>query len=195
MPSEIEICNLALSHIGKYPISALTDATKEAKECKLLYPRARDSVLRAHAWNFATKRLTLAELAEDYDGWSYAYQYPTDCLVARKIYNSADDNDAIEFEVATNSALSSRVILTDQENAVLIYTARVTDPNVFDSIFVDALSWRLAADLSMPLRADPRVYQQVTQTYMAYIAEARQTNSNEHAIDPDDSCSFLDARG
>lgn len=196
MPSEIEICNMALSHIGKYPIQALTEATKEAQECKRLYALIRDSVLRDHAWNFATKRLTLALLTDEIEGWDYAYQWPIDCVRALRIYNESSDNeeDAIPFEICTNSELSSRIIATDQADAVLIYTAKVTNPNVFDALFIDALSYRMAADLSLPLRGDPKLASNMLQIYQLLLSRARPANANERKAAPDESCSFIAAR-
>lgn len=130
MASEVSICNLALNHIGAYAIASLSDATKEARDCNTLYSYARDSVLRDHKWAFATKRLTLALLTDTYSGWDYAYQYPTDCLIAYEIYNEYGDNSRqvydsetdsyvssgkIEFEICAASSLTSKVILTNKK--------------------------------------------------------------------------------
>lgn len=196
MPSEIDICNLALSHIGRDPIQSLQDAVRSAQECKLLYPRICESVLRDHAWNFATKRAELALLDAEYAGWDFAYQWPSDCLRAQKIWNPNSDEDTqrIPFEVAVRADLLSRVILTDQEDALLFYTARVTNPNVFDVLFVDAVAYRLAAELTIPLRGDPRIQQAVLQTYSQIIGSARVANSNEKYVPPDESSSLIEAR-
>ena len=194
MASVIDICNLALSHIGKFPINSLEDKTKEAQECRLLYPRARESTLRDHDWNFATKRLTMALIDQEYPGWKYVYQYPTDCIRAMKIYNPASRVDEIEYEIGVNNTLSGRVILTDYPNAVLIYVASVTDPNVFDAMFTDALSYRLAADLALPLRGEAQIQSSMVQNYMMIMGRTRAQNSNEKFHEPTDDSSFLGAR-
>lgn len=194
MASEIEICNVALSHIGKYPIDSLNDRTKEAVECKRLYPRVRDSVMRDHPWNFATKRLTLAALTEEVEGFDYVYQWPSDCLRALKIYNPADEEEEIVFEIGVSNDLSTRVILTDQEDAILIYVARVTNPNVYDTVFIDALAYRLASELAIPLAGDPNLGNAMARMYSAQLGRAQMTNSNERYKGPDTRCSFIDAR-
>jgi len=194
MASEVEICNLALSHIGKYHINSLADAQKESIECRLLYPRARDSVLRDHPWNFARKQLTLGELTETYVNWDYAYQYPVDCLLALEIYNPSGSDDQIPFEIGISADLNSRVILTNHEQAVLIYTAAVTNPNIFDSVFIDAMAYRMAADLALPLRGDPQVQQAMLNLYAGLLGRAQTVNANEQFQDPVDDCSFITAR-
>ena len=153
MSSEVEICNLALSHIGtKSTIASLTENSNEARQCNLLYVPARDHTLRAHPWKFAQKRVALADLGSPPQGWLYRYQYPSDCIAAREILpDNKDTDDPVPFEVAVSDDLKSKVILCDKAGAYLRYTARVTDPTLFDPMFVTALSWWLAFLLAKPL--------------------------------------------
>ena len=194
MPSKIEICNIALSKIGKHPIASFEEGSKEAKECRLLYDRSLESVLRDHQWNFATKRIVLAELAEEVIGFDYVYAYPTDCLLAIRIYDLSGAEQDIEFEIGITEDLSARVILTNEINAVLVYTAKVENPNVFDSLFVDALAARIAMDVSVPLKGDPRVQAAMMQTYNMLLGRAQRTNSNERVKEVDNDSAFSEAR-
>ena len=194
MPTEVDICNMALSHIAQYPIQSLNDSLKTAQECKTLYPRARDSVLEDFMWNFAFKWIAIPLLDLEHDKWTYLYQYPSDCVRALEIYNSASETDKIEFEIYVNEDLDSKMIGTDQEDAVLKYTARVTNPNLFTSQFIDALSYRLAADLALPLRGDPKIFDAMLRIYSAYISRAQMHNANEREKTPSDDNSLVDAR-
>jgi len=209
MASEVQICNLALSHVGGYRIQSLSESTKEARECNLLYPYARDAALADHDWGFARKRLTLALLSVTYTGWDYAYQYPIDCLRFRKIldvtgaytgttYVSEDESykqvGKVKFEIASNSDLNSKVILTDKKDAEGVYTAKVTDTNMFDLLFVDALSWRLAADLSQPLKGKPQLQQALMKQYLALIGQAKAKDANESEEKPNNVNEILRAR-
>ena len=54
--TEVEICNLALSHVGDSKITTLTDANPAARKCNQWYAIARDSLLRSYRWNFAMSR-------------------------------------------------------------------------------------------------------------------------------------------
>ena len=81
MASVIEICNRALSNIGNSrSINSLTEASKEAGQCSLHFDSCRDAALADFDWNFATKRLALADTNNPPPDWAYSYQYPTDCL-------------------------------------------------------------------------------------------------------------------
>ena len=81
MASVIEICNRALSNIGNSrSINSLNEASKEADQCSLHFDACRDAALADFDWNFATKRLALADTNNPPPDWQYAYQYPTDCV-------------------------------------------------------------------------------------------------------------------
>lgn len=204
MASEIEIVNMAISRIGANRIQSLNDQTKEAREAKLHYPFARDRALEAHDWNFARKRFQLALLDESYSGWNYAYQMPIDCACPRKIIDPTtavrSDNPnmptipPIKFESGVSSDLSHKVILTDQENAELLGTAKVTDPNLFSSAYVNALAWLLASDLAIPVKGKEALADRCYKMFMQAVATAEAQNANANEEKRDQSCSFLEAR-
>ena len=63
MASEVEICNLALSHLGDTATVASSDppeGSAQAEHCARFYPIARDALLEMQNWKFATRRATLA---------------------------------------------------------------------------------------------------------------------------------------
>ena len=183
MASEVEICNLALSHIGaSATISSLSEQSEEAFHCNLLYADLRDAVLRAHPWVFTTRHIALSDVGDPPGNWLYRYSYPNDCLVAREILQTAVPGDSIPFEVALGDAYNSRVILTDLDDAILIYTYKVTNPLVFDPLFVQALSWRLAAELCMPLTRDFKRMESAYQLYNGTLTEARRNDANESQV-------------
>lgn len=180
MASEVQICNLALSHLGSYTISALTEATQEARQCNLLYDPVRDAVLRDFPWNFAERRGYLAELSGVTPvGYDYAYAYPTDCIKARHIYNAVAGAKPIDFIVNAGSGLASKMILTDEADAILIYTAKITDPNMFDASFVNAMAYKLASDLALPLTKKASLQNIMLQIYARYMSMAYTTNATE----------------
>lgn len=173
MASTVEICNLALTHIGVARISALTDDTEPARVCSLLYDPARESLLRLHPWGFAEKYEALAELTGiDVYGYEYAYQYPSDCLFARGFYRAVATADPIRFKIVAKADLSGKEIWTDEEDAVLIYTAQITDVNVFDVQFREALSHYLAAKLAPKLVKDEKLRLSLARAQLHYVAQA-----------------------
>lgn len=211
MPStQIGICNRALSRIKAERLVALDGRSQAAVELAALWPEARDAVLRDHPWNFARKRLALALLTDEYEGWDYAYSYPSDCIRALWLYNSnASDTygtlsfsntqawnyvENVKFEIALAQNGTSRVLLSDEADAILLYTARVETPALFDAMFADALAWRLAAELALSLRGDVQVQQAMAQQYMLVLSQAQRENANEGYKHPNEASNFLAAR-
>ncbi len=197
MASDVDICNLALLRLGtRSSISALTEGSTEANACALVYPVARDTLLAQHRWGFATRRAALADLGNPPDGWRFRYGYPTDCLHARRVRppkaagGGAWEDDwpgrggrhAIRFEVSGDQDGSGnpiKVILTNQPEAELVYTARITAAAQFDAGFVEALSWMLAAELAVTLTGDTAVAQACLGAASAAVGGAKANDANE----------------
>jgi hypothetical protein len=215
MSNAIDICNMALSHIGSPRIQAFSDRTKQGYDCTLHYEPVRDSVLRAFPWNFAKKRKVLSLKDDSVSGWEYVYAYPTDCLRALDIYNPLIsqsftdgyyDNglfvqsavqvkaDRIKFEVSLNEENNRRILLTNQEDAELVYIARVTDPNVFDTEFTKALAYALAAELAIPQKGDPRLQEVMLRNYQMILGQAQKENANEQFDTPTNVSAYITAR-
>ena len=207
---DITICNLALSRIGAHSIQALSELSKEATECNLLYEPTRDAVLEDHAWSFATvPGEVLALLSETHTGWNYSYQWPTGCLKPLLILDATGtntgtsydiDNDRyipvgkVEFEVSLNAAKNGKIILSNKEDAELKYVSRVTDPNLFDSVFVKALSYALASELAQSVRGDSKMKQALRQEYLFFIEGAKANNANANVNNINEVNTFLNAR-
>ncbi len=85
--SEVSICNLALQDVGRgLAITTLDENSQAARVCRLRYPFARDTCLRAYDWNFAAWRASLPALAAaPAFGFANAYQLPPDCLFVREV--------------------------------------------------------------------------------------------------------------
>lgn len=152
MASIVDICNIALSHLGaEAVVSSISppDGSAEAGYCARFYPIARQSTLVAGNWGFARKRVALAELTNDSTEWTYKYQLPSDCLHARKVltgdvYDNPERGGA-KFEIEGDA------LFTNQPEAVLIYTRDVTDTSKFPADYTTALGMVLAGYLAGPI--------------------------------------------
>lgn len=98
MPSDVDICNLALSHIGDvadvqsiYP----PDGSTQAGFCSRFYPIAISSLLEMHTWDFATSRVGLAPLQTNPAprSWRHAYAVPAGMLSAISVLSPHARND------------------------------------------------------------------------------------------------------
>ena len=195
MATKTDIANYALEYIGRKTIANIdTETGREASVCKRFYDLARQAVLRDHKWGFATRSITLASVAiDDFVGWEYAYQYPVDALYASEIYNAAD-SDPIAYTIESNHDLDGKFILTDQEDAILTYVADTDETHLFDSQFVEALSYKLAAMITVPLKGENQLQQNMAQNYGMAIAKAKASDSNERHVVPNDDSSLLNSR-
>jgi len=191
MNSKIDICNMALAHIGAPKISSLTGAlTKESSACNLFWDNTRRSVLRIHLWNFAIKEIILAETIDDYLGYEYSYVYPVDCLYIHKIYSS-DKFERPVYEVRLSNDNSKKIILTDIKEAKILYIADIDNAVLFDGLFIEALSWLLASNLCQTIRGDVKLQNNCFNIYTRLINNAMARDSNEIEYEKNDSCDFF----
>lgn len=72
-----------------------------------------------------------------------------------------------------------RVILTNQENATMVYVALVADPNIWDPLFQEAFQCALAAELAFVLTKDKALANNLIGKANETIIEARKADGNE----------------
>ena len=180
MASEVQIAKLALQHIGdRFDISDLAEATPEAEQVNLVFDDTRDALLRQHPWNFATKYASPAALTGTVPAnWDYMYTYPTDALRIISIVDPLEAGTPIKFEVGRNAS-DIKVVMTDQADAELQYTQRITDTVEFDPEFTLALSYALAAKLAMPLTGEREIANDMEVMARNVVNSAWETDSNE----------------
>lgn len=195
--STIQICNMALLRVGGQTISSLDEGSRESQLCSAFLEQCREQILRAFPWPFARRRVALADLGTPVSNWGYRYAYPSDCIQALRIVYPGLRlplaNQNIPFEVS--SSATQRVIHCDWAGAELEYTARVTDPSLYDSQFISAFAWLLAAEIAMPLIGKPEPSNLARQHYMLALSEAAAQALSEGCSDPEPAGEFLSARG
>jgi hypothetical protein len=194
--SQVDICNKALTHIGAKRIVDLEDNSQEAITLSAVYDMVLDAVLRDHPWGFATAVGTLAALSDvEVPGWDYVYTYPSSCVRVRKVYSDSTDHnpDGDEFEVLTED--DQKVIAADISPAYVRYTKRVTDPTLYDAMFIEALAFRLAAEIAYAIKGDTKKRDAMFNFYLGAISNAQRESRQEKNIDDDTESSFLQARG
>jgi len=202
MPSDSEICNLALGHLGvSRAISALTDRTLDAMACRRVFTMARDIVLESFAWPFAKKQFKLALIREVTDGSErrrYAYQYPEDAITILGVVNPTIYNesvaDRIPYEIFHGT--SGAEIRTDQEDASILMVYRVEDTSRFSPSFVLALSYKIAELIAPTLTGgDPyRRGDACAQKYAQAISSTSAGAANEEQMEEPPLSDILRAR-
>lgn len=180
MASDVDICNLAMSHFGQdATISAIDppDGSAEAEHCARFFPMARDQVLEDCAWTFATFRTTLATLTNDRDDWEYRYTLPANCIKPRILLPEGYTDSEIEGEPFERENDS---IYSNAANATLIYTKRITDPTKFSPLFTMSLSWLLASYTAGPITKDASggIQARLYKRYEILLGQAKASNAN-----------------
>jgi hypothetical protein len=184
MTTEVDVCNLALGSLGLEPITALTDLTQRARTCNLFYSIVRDNYLTEHDWSFLLKVIELTEidpLPDGYNDAQYGYLYPADCLKARKIRT---EDYGLEYpfiirDYVIAGPADSKMILTNLGEAFLEYTVGLTDPDLFSSPFLMALSKKLAFEISWPLTKNSKIQKQAYDQFLIADNNAKQKDSSE----------------
>jgi hypothetical protein len=211
LASEVDICNLALGHLGdRATVSSISppEGSAQAEHCARFYAIARDMVLEAHEWGFATKRADLALLSDTPPpGFTFVYQVPSDC---RNIIDLIDPNaptfypidercghwqddsftmPAVPYELEARTD-GTGVIYTNLENAIIHYVAGITDTTKFSAQVVDAIAWLLAAYLAGPvIKGDTgmAVEKAMMQGYTVSLSTAKTNDANNRRRSPSQS--------
>jgi hypothetical protein len=152
--TDVQIANMALHEIGHTDrIAALTDTDHVSETCNFWYATKRDQVLEAADWPFARRTAVLAlvtgEPADHDTTWQFAYDYPNDCLKARFLVTDPSGGTRVPYEIGGDD--TGKIIYTNEAEAYLVYTARVTDPTFYPATFAGALAFALAEALAPAL--------------------------------------------
>lgn len=175
MASVVDICNRSLQLLGAKRITSLTQDTPNARSCNTAYETLRDAELRAHPWNFATTRATLAADATPPDwGRANAFQLPSNFLRLLPVYPEDNTNDQ-DWQIE-----GKKILTNDSDPLYIRYIYRVTDPNEMDVLFREMLSTRMAIELCEELTQSNTKKQGLEGHYKLKLQEARRTNAMEN---------------
>ena len=205
MATEIDICNLALAHLGDDATIASIkppEGSAQAEHAARFYPIARNTLLETHTWNFAAKRASLATTTNTTEQWEYAYVAPADMMTPLAIISPTAQNDystrmssgdtlggitsnysptiVAGHYTPQQFAVEGDYIYTNQENAILRYQSLITDSTKFSPLFVVALSWHLAAMMAGPIiKGDQGMAEakRCTEMMQGYLSSAKQQDN------------------
>lgn len=186
MASVPDICNLSLGHLGdQATVASISppDGSTQAAHCARLYPIARDMILEAHTWGFATVRVAAAPVTNPLTSWRYAYALPANCLKIVSVLPPAvldDDTDTQAFVVEQDGS-GNGVVYTNVQQATLRYIVRVTDTTKFSTAFVVALSLLLGSLLAGPVlkgKVGTQAMSSLKQAYESELGKAKELDAN-----------------
>jgi hypothetical protein len=220
MASVIDICNLALSHLGDEATVVSIDppeGSAQAEHAAKWYPIAVKAALEEHPWGFSTKRIQLVPVSNSWPEWDYAYAAPNDMVNVLAILpvDAADDYTmALQASSTPNyvpiaNAYGSyqtqpysceidgdgnQIVYTDQQYAVMRYTALVTDPQKFSPLFIECLSYKLAGYLAGPIlkgEAGIKMMSAMDSMFQKKLGNAAESDANQRKTSAKHVVSFL----
>jgi hypothetical protein len=204
------IANQALRNLGssKRIASLSTDNTLEATLARDCIREAINTTLRDHPWAFATRYQDLALVggtATDAvnDDWQYSYRGPNRMLFARRIVpqdgKRRGPNDKPEtFRKgmdADGPLIFCNAPATTDLPLVLEWTIRDVCPAFYgDPLFREAVAWRMAAEMAMPLSRDSKKQQFCLTMYYETLRRAEVPADNEQQPDLPGDADWISGR-
>ena len=179
--NQIEIVNLALSHLGAAPIQDFEEGSAEANAAALNYDAARRSALRAYPWSFALKVETLARLDREGGDFEFVYALPGDCVRPVRLLRGGMFGGGSSG--GPGFAVRGRELLAHWNPARLEYVADIKDPTLFDDAFVEAFAYTLASKLALSVTGDADKMQMYLQLSRTLVREAAATSAREQRAD------------
>jgi len=171
----LQIYNLCLSRLGSR--QALTSTTGTGPidvAVALAYPVARDALLSEHPWPFCTTQQELQSIPMEIPKWGYAYAHPENALAIRRIYTDITlEGQGEDFLVLSNEDGTDLVVAANVAPAYAEYTLPITDQTRFSPGFIDALSYRVAYDLALPLANDANLREHLYKMYLQVLGQTK----------------------
>lgn len=186
--SEVEICNRALQMLGAQAITSLSENSKNSRECNRCYNSLRQSLLRAHPWNFATVFASLPQLSNPPNPppinslWAntYTYNLPVDFLrlIAVSGFISGWLWEGISFTWAQDYIIQNSTIITWVTPPLNIrYLQDFSDTTKMDPLFRESLSAYMAQEMCEMLTQSNTKGQKMSQAFAASLSEAKKANA------------------
>lgn len=202
--SQVQIANLALDVIGtRSTIASLDEDSNEANAISRHWDNAVDCCLRSAHWNFARRQVALTLLQDGTQGqsvplpWLYEYAYPSDCVLFRQLMPTMQVNPVTAVGIPAPvvaygptprvlvgtdldiNGNSIEVILTNQPQAIGVYTFRNSNTAMWDALFVEELAAYLGSRVCLALTGDTGRMRLAFQQAQLFEAQARAQNGNE----------------
>lgn len=178
--SSVQLARVALGILGvDSNIESLNENRAEAGTVSVFIDEARRQVLSSYDWGFARQTQVLSQSASTpISDWGYAYDTPAGMLVARAIinpYGRKEDVPETQIQVFNNR----KTILTDIEQASLIYTADVEDYDLYTAPAYMALAHLIAAYTGPSLIGDRARGLRLFEIYTQIVKQAAAVDSNQ----------------
>lgn len=188
MITETDIVNIALARLSIEPIASLA-GDGVAKQVRPVWPVVFRTFLTEHEWSFAAKFDNPARLALPVnDGLPYRYGYalPEDCLKLRNVTvpgrwrwfgMARRERFSVEYEVMRYGDSRKQAVFTEWEAVRLEYTSDRANLDDFSPEAVDALSYKLAIEITLNAQKATQRAQELIQRYTVALDLAKRNDA------------------
>ena len=174
MASKVEIANRALQIVGAKRIVSLTEDSRNARAINAAFESVKRAELRKHPWSFAIKRVQLAaDATAPLFSRSNSFPLPSDFIRLLSPDPEVNFNDL-------DWVIEGRSIITNSSAPLDVrYIWDVTDPNLFDTLFREVMSAKLAEQLCEEITQSNTKIATAQAFYKDVVTEAKKTNAIE----------------
>jgi hypothetical protein len=179
---------MALVLLGQNPIADISDTSvPNAVKMNAVYAAQRDALLREYDWSFARVGEPLQAVpwtgADECSGGLPA-GYPTGAQIVRHgEVRYQKPQDCLRVLTVNRDRFGWRIegqyIVTAMSPAYCTYIMQVTEPGLFDSLFAELLSIKLAHLLAIPITKDQAKQNAMAALYKDRSATAKRVDASE----------------
>jgi len=179
--SKIDICNMALAHLGKPSITSLTDGSPEARTCARLYDGARRASLVRSPWTFARRTRALSVVADNplSDFWSTRYDLPKDMLKIHRLLE--DPSDPMGNHLPIASYVEEGSVFANTEGLYLLFIVDSEQTQRWSALFDDAVALQLAARMAPTLTRRKGDVNELRDAYVDAIGLAAEVDGQQES--------------
>lgn len=201
MADRLDIVNKALGNLGESTIIDLNDKSARSVKIQKFYNEAIRETLRAYRWSFAERTIKLDKI--DYESnignLPFAYVYPENVVAVIVLFVAGQDLENLNALKKNRKKIHNvdgkKIILSNVEEAFAIVTYdESSNEEIFDDIFVSAVSYQLAAASAISITGDAKKRNDMISLFQREIETAASVDGNENNIVPYNVSSFEEER-
>lgn len=187
--NQLSIINSSLLLVGANPLVSLADENKAKRVTVAQFPVVRDMSLRAHPWNFATRRvaLTVPDSTAPIYGFTYRFALPS----SPKCLRVLEVEDQIPFSLEEN------YLCCDSSTVNIKYIVLIEDTTLWDESFTNYFIHKLAAKTALNLMQNVDMHDRLDAQAERFFTDAKFINAvenNEEAKQTLDISTWLNSR-
>lgn len=190
--SPVDICNMALSHLGQRDVQNIASPTSDSERvCALWYDVTRQGLLREYVWRFAKARKTISRVGSGEFDWTSAYQLPNDFLRLLSINGEREVFQTQHYDVEGRNLLLNG----NNPSIDIRYVRDNTNVGEWDPLFKIMLSYKLAMAMAYKFTLKKGLTEDLSKRIAECEPKAATVNAQERPPVRIQRSRYLRARG